>query len=79
MDYEHIPFRCRKCRAHGHLFTDFPQNKLVEQPKAQKGKDAEEFEKVPTKRKVLQKATPQPNPKGPRTSNSFEKLATIEE
>jgi len=26
IDYEHIPFRCRKCHEHDHLFGDFPQN-----------------------------------------------------
>lgn len=26
LDYEHVPFRCRKCHALGHLFRDFPQN-----------------------------------------------------
>ena len=24
LDYEHIPFRCRRCHEHGHLFIDFP-------------------------------------------------------
>jgi hypothetical protein len=27
LDYEHIPFRYRKCHEHGHLFRDFPLNK----------------------------------------------------
>ena len=26
LDYEHVPFRCRKCHALGHLFRDCPQN-----------------------------------------------------
>jgi len=26
IDYEHIPFRCRKCHEYGHLFKDFPLN-----------------------------------------------------
>jgi hypothetical protein len=26
IDYEHIPFRCRKCHEHGHLFRDCPLN-----------------------------------------------------
>ena len=26
IDYEHIPFRCRKCHEHGHLFCDFLLN-----------------------------------------------------
>jgi len=24
VDYEHVPFRCRKCQEHGHLFKDCP-------------------------------------------------------
>ena len=27
LDYEHIPFRCRKCHEHGNLFRDYPMNK----------------------------------------------------
>jgi len=26
MDYEHIPFRCRRCHEYGHLFKQFPLN-----------------------------------------------------
>jgi hypothetical protein len=26
LDYEHIPFRCRKCHEHGHLFHECPLN-----------------------------------------------------
>jgi len=26
LDYEHIPFRCRKCHEYGHLFKEFPLN-----------------------------------------------------
>ena len=26
LDYEHVPFHCRKCHALGHLFRDFPLN-----------------------------------------------------
>lgn len=26
IDYEHVPFRCRRCHAHGHLFHDCPLN-----------------------------------------------------
>jgi len=28
VDYEHIPFRCRKCHEHGHLFKDCPLSKI---------------------------------------------------
>ena len=26
LDYEHVPFRCKKCHALGNLFRDCPQN-----------------------------------------------------
>ena len=28
LDYDPIPFRCRKCHEHGHLFGDSPTKKL---------------------------------------------------
>lgn len=27
LDYEHIPFRCRKCHEYGHLYRECPQNR----------------------------------------------------
>jgi hypothetical protein len=36
IDYEHIPFRCRKCHEHGHLFRDCPLNATT--PKTPEGK-----------------------------------------
>jgi hypothetical protein len=29
IDYEHIPFRCRKCHEHGHLFRECPSMLLT--------------------------------------------------
>jgi len=26
LDYEHIPFRCRRCHEYGHIFKEFPLN-----------------------------------------------------
>jgi hypothetical protein len=31
LDYEHIPFMCRKCHEYGHMFRDFPQNVVISQ------------------------------------------------
>jgi len=28
VDYEHIPFRCRKCHEHGNLYKDCPTNNI---------------------------------------------------
>jgi len=46
VDYEHVPFRCRKCHEHGHLFRDFPLNKMESSIKATSGKETESFTKV---------------------------------
>jgi hypothetical protein len=37
IDYEQIPFRCRRCHEHGHLIREFPLNKQqeAENPKPQ--------------------------------------------
>jgi hypothetical protein len=52
LDYEHIPFRCRKYHVHGHLFRDFPLNFNPDNHKSQEGIDLEGFTKIQGKRKV---------------------------
>jgi hypothetical protein len=79
LDYEHVPFQCRKCHAHGHLFRECPLNKQTEPPKPQLEKDEECFEKVQAKHKSHKKIPTQPNPKGPVTSNSFDSLENLSE
>jgi hypothetical protein len=39
LDYEHIPFRCRKCHEHGHLFRDCPLNQPAAKPTPNLQKD----------------------------------------
>jgi hypothetical protein len=39
IDYEHIPFRCRKCHEHDHLFRDFPLNDSATKFNKSKQKD----------------------------------------
>jgi hypothetical protein len=41
IDYEHIPFRCRKYHEHGHLLRDFPLNTPSKdgKPEAKKNKN----------------------------------------
>jgi len=46
MDYEHIPFRCRKCHEHGHLFRDYLLSKIENKSKTNTMKDTESFHKV---------------------------------
>ena len=36
MDYEHIPFRCRKCHEYGHLFKECHLNAEEEERKTKK-------------------------------------------
>lgn len=43
IDYEHIPFRCRKCHEHGHLFRDCPLTKIENKSKANTMKDTKSF------------------------------------
>jgi len=33
IDYEKIPFRCRKCHEHGHVVKECPLDKTAEDPK----------------------------------------------
>ena len=49
LDYEHIPFRCRKYHEHGHLYKDCPKNKtpIV----LTTATDEDGFKKVTKKRK----------------------------
>lgn len=58
VDYEHIPFRCRKCHEHGHLFRDCPLNKREENQKTNKGKDPKGFTKVGGRGKRRRKEDP---------------------
>ena len=46
IDYEHIPFRCRKCHEHGHLVRDCPLSKIEDKSKANIMKDPKSFFKV---------------------------------
>lgn len=51
VDDEHVPFRCRKCHEHRHLFRDYPLNKMERSIKATSGKETESFTKVGSKGK----------------------------
>jgi len=72
IDYEHIPFRCRKCHEHGHLFGDCSLNvpPKVEKMVAEKNKDG--FTQVQGKqRQYPYKKIVNTQAKAPSTSNSF--------
>jgi len=51
VDYEHIPFRCRKCHEHGHLFRDCPLSRIDNRSKPNEMKNIESFQKVESKGK----------------------------
>jgi len=49
MDYEHIPFRCRKCHENGHLFHDYPLN--AQNSKVWEGKQKDGYTTVTGRKK----------------------------
>lgn len=46
VDYEHIPFKCRKCHEHGHLFRNCPLNKEIKKSSSNTVKESDSFQKV---------------------------------
>lgn len=60
LDYEHIPFRCRKCHEHGHLFKDCPLNLQPKTPVNDTNKDSEGFTKVPNRQRHAKKNSRSP-------------------
>lgn len=46
VDYEHIPFRCRRCHEHWNLFRDCPLGKIEKKSKPTTVKDTEIFHKL---------------------------------
>ena len=74
IDYEQIPFRCRRCHEHGHFFRDNPQNKKPRGKKDQENQDAEGFTRVPNKKILAKKAMGSEIHKKVQTRNSFDSL-----
>eukprot|EP00253_Pinus_taeda_P025024 PITA_25024 len=80
IDYEHVPFRCRRCHALGHLFRDCP---LTQKPSPALDPEAYEgngFIKVVNCPRAHKKQAPKPkvaqtSQPRPSTSNSFGALA----
>lgn len=84
IDYEHVPFRCRKCHVIGHLFRDCPLNIKPSNQTTQAQQSQDGYTKVPNRRRGNKKAAnpPKRNPEGntkPSTSNSFDALANAED
>lgn len=80
LDYEHVPFRFRKCHAHGHLFRDCLLNAKTSNTDPSNPPTQDGFTKAPSRKRVNKKpsAGKKPLPDSattPSTSNSFEILA----
>ena len=80
LDYEHVPFRCRRCHALGHLFRDYPLNAKAQNSDPSDKPDQDGFIKVANckishKKTSTGKKPQQGTASIPSTSNSFEVLA----
>jgi hypothetical protein len=76
LDYEHIPFRCRKCHEHGHLFRECPLNNPTKPSAEDPDKSKDGFIPVTGKHRHQVKKAPPQAPPGPPIKNSFEVLQT---
>jgi hypothetical protein len=65
LDYEHIPFRCRRCHEHGHLYRDCPVIKQAAKPNETMQKDG--FTTVASRRR---------NPPKKQAANVKQTIAT---
>jgi hypothetical protein len=77
LDYEHIPFRCRRCHEHGHLFRDCPLNQPA--PKADQNTQKDGFTTIQSRKKNpprKQAASPKP---GISTKNAYDILSQLPE
>ena len=80
IDYEHIPFRYRRCHEHGHFFYEFPQNQMKPlNTNIAKEKDAEGFENFGYKRRSNKRQTALESSTKSQTTNRYEVLNTIME
>jgi hypothetical protein len=71
IDYEHIPFRCRKCHEHGHLFRECPLNVAHKEGNPEGGKDKDGFAQPAGKRRQGGRKQPAQVSKDPSTSNKY--------
>ena len=55
LDYEQIPFGCRKCHEYGHLFRDYPMNSPKINPKKGADQPDQGFSKVPSQKRRSRK------------------------
>ena len=74
IDYKNIPFICRICLEHGHLFQDFRQNKRPRGKKDQDNQDADGFTKTKNKKRQARKTSGPEINKRVQTQNRYEIL-----
>lgn len=79
IDDEHIPFKCRKCHEHGHLFRDRPTNNVESNGKTSINKDHEGFTKDGGKGKWGRRSHKNPSEDIHTKHNSFKSLEEEEE
>jgi len=80
VDYEHIPFRCRKCHEHGHLIRECPLNKEEDKSKLKTKKDIENFQKVSSRGKGNKREPKQQHKEEQKASqNKFQVLVEMED
>jgi hypothetical protein len=77
LDYEHIPFRCRRCHEHGHLFRDCPLTKITAKANEPAQKDG--FTTVAAKRRNPTKRPIPEQKKNIETKNPYEILKHLPE
>jgi hypothetical protein len=71
IDYEHIPFRCRKCHEHGHLFRECPLNATNKEGNSDADKDKDGFAHTPGKRRQGGRKKATQASKDPSTNNKY--------
>lgn len=77
IDYEQIPFRCRKCHENGHLIREYPLNRTTETHKEeQEEKFRDTFTRPRTKQRANRKRPSKTSVTRTNTSNAFEVLET---
>jgi hypothetical protein len=74
IDYEHIPFRCRKCHEHGHLFRECPLNATHKEGNSEADKDKDGFIQASGKRRQGGRKQATQASKDPSTNNKYEIL-----
>lgn len=84
LDYEHVPFRCRRCHALGHLFRDCPLNAKANSSESSESPSQDGFTKVPSRKHSHKKpqngSIPQPSKsQHPASKNSFDILGDFSE